>query len=118
MSTLGQPVRPLEALVHAPSRYHAFLAVTTTRLGDGGRGLTITVAEHRWMPPRGSFGGAFATAPKALTLELERRPRAPGYVSAYFGGTFVDEGIPRGAVALGRVPAPAEPDARRPSIVD
>jgi hypothetical protein len=116
MSTLGQPVRPLEAPVHAPGRYHAFLAVTAARLGDGGRGLTITVAEHRWMPPQGSFGGAFAAAARALTLELERRPRAPGYMSAYFGGTLVEDGIPRGTVALGRVPATVEADARRPSI--
>jgi hypothetical protein len=116
MSTLGQPVRPLDAPVHAPGRYHTFLAVTGARLGDGGRGLTITVAEHRWVPPQGAFGGAFATAPRALTLELERRPRAPGYMSAYFGGTLVEDGIPRGTVALGRVPAPVEADARRPTV--
>jgi hypothetical protein len=116
MSTIGHPVRPLEAPVHAPGRYHAFLAVTAARLGDGGRGLTIIVAEHRWMRPRGAFGGAFATAPRTVTLELERRPRTPGHVSAYFGGTLVEEGIPRGTVALGRVPAPVEADARRPAV--
>jgi hypothetical protein len=116
MSTIGQPVRPLDAPVHAPGRYHAFLAVTAARLGDGGRGLTLIVAEYRWMPPRGAFGGAFATEPRAVTLELERRPRAPGYVSAYFAGTLVEEGIPRGTVTLGRVPAPVEADARRPAV--
>jgi hypothetical protein len=116
MSRLGRPVRALGAPVHAPGRYHAFLAVTAACLGEGGRGLTITAAEHRWMAPQGAFGGAFAMAPKLVTLELERRPRAPGYTSAYFGGTFVEDGIPRGTVALGRVPAPAELDASRPAI--
>jgi hypothetical protein len=118
MSALGQPVRPLAVPAHPPRRYHAFLAVTALRAGDTGGGLTITAEEHRCPAPPRASGVAFALvlAPRGGTLERARRPRAPGYTSAYYEGALVVDGVPRGTVALGRVSAHPGAAAHRPAI--